>query len=316
MSANDPKKYRRNVSFEPVHSLSVRGHRQQASDSGVGSDQDSYSTSPDRSAQAYFDLHKAHLSLKDEYTKLKDELRDVNARFTALQNTVEVLEDDKEKLVREKRTLREENEKLKEDVRKARSSQPREREREPKMMTGAMPVQQPPSPKEKTRRGESKVRRSESKRRTSDDEKRHEEKREKRHDEQERQERKERKEREKEREKLHEEDKKRLKSRFDHKDSSSKDDGSVSSGSSGRKSYVEPYGPSAPRSTAERPRKSRADSSYSQIRPQVIATTTISDYEGSTAVYDDGYAGEDGHYHAYPLASPLPDTTRGRSRQW
>ncbi|KAK2735376.1 hypothetical protein CKAH01_01757 [Colletotrichum kahawae] len=311
MSANDSKKYRRerNVSFEPVHSVSVRGHRHQASDSGVGSDQDSYSTSPDRSAQAYFDLHKAHLSLKDECTKLKEELRDVNARFSALQNTVEVLEDDKEKLVREKRTLREENDKLKEDARKARSSQPRERERDLPKMTGAMPVQQPPSPKEKTRRGESKVRRSESKRRTSDDEKRHEEKREKRNEEKERKERK-------EREKLHEEDKKRLKSRFDHKDGSSKDDGSVSSGSSGRKSYVEPYGPSAPRSTAERPRKSRADSTYSQIRPQVIATTTIPDYEGSAAVYDDGYAGEDGHYPAYPPASPLPAESRGRSRQW
>ncbi|KAK2780330.1 hypothetical protein CKAH01_00274 [Colletotrichum kahawae] len=76
----------------------------------------------DRSAQAYFDLHKAHLSLKAEWARLRDEVRDVNARFTALTNTVEVLEDDKEKLIREKRLIKYDNDKLKEELRTLRKS--------------------------------------------------------------------------------------------------------------------------------------------------------------------------------------------------
>ncbi|KAH9239563.1 hypothetical protein K456DRAFT_951691 [Colletotrichum gloeosporioides 23] len=102
----DHTKYRRNVSFEPVHG----GAR-----SSQGSFPQDYSSS-DRSAQAYYDLHKAHLSLKDEYAKLREELRDINARYTAIVNTIKDLGDDKEKLVREKRTLWDENYKLRDEL--------------------------------------------------------------------------------------------------------------------------------------------------------------------------------------------------------
>ncbi|KAF6810571.1 hypothetical protein CSOJ01_06250 [Colletotrichum sojae] len=295
MSANR-KEHRssRNVTFEPTQS--VRGHRQQASDSGVGSDHDSYGTSPDRSAQAYYDLHKAHIKLKDELAKLQENYTTVKARVGALENTVEVLEDDKEKLLREKRTLKDENEKLREDLRKARGST-----REPKM-TGALPTQ-PPSPKEKSRRSESKVRRSGE-------------------------------ETTKEREKRHKEDKDRLKSRFDHKDKDDKSTSSnSSSGRSRRESYVEPYGPPAPRPAPEPARsgRSRRDSTYSQqARPQVHVSTTMPgpdvysagprtsshpDYESAVSHYEDSavYSNEDGHYHPYPL--PSDASSRGRS-QW
>ncbi|KAK1853853.1 protein phosphatase [Colletotrichum chrysophilum] len=70
-------------------------------------------------------------------------------------------------------------------------------------------------------------------------------------------------------------------------------------------------------SKSYRPRKSRSDSSYSQLRPKIIPITARSDYEGSIAAYDAGYAGEDGHYgysstiegdeqyHAYPLRGSI-----------
>ncbi|KAF9877604.1 hypothetical protein CkaCkLH20_04739 [Colletotrichum karsti] len=302
MSANR-KEYRSSnrVSFhEPVSNVSVRGHRRQASDSGVGSDHDSYDASPDRSKQALYDLQKTHSSLKDEHAKLQEAFRNLTARFKAIENTNEVLEDDKKKLAAEKRTLREENQKLRDDLHKARSNQTRDRDVK---MTGAIPAQ-PPSPKEKIQRSASKARRSESKApgsRSSED--------------REREERKERKER-KEREKRHEEDKLRLKGRFELKDST--DDGSVSSGSSTRKSYIEPYGPSAPRSTAaatttsmpERPRRKRADSSFTSSRPQVNLNVTTYD---DSAAYDNGtYLAEDGNYYPYPLQAVQAEPPRGR----
>ncbi|TDZ37959.1 hypothetical protein C8035_v001254 [Colletotrichum spinosum] len=287
----------RNVSFEPVHSVSVRGHRHQASDSGVGSDQDSYGTSPDRStaAQAYYDLQKAHRSLKEEVVRLQEDLRNALAHSKALENRVEVLTNDNNTLNLEKKTLKSENEALHAEVRKARNHQPREREAK---MSGANPAP-PASPKEKEKksstRGESRVRKSDDK------------------------DRKERK----DYEKRCKEDKERLKNRFDHKESSTKDDNSStsSSGRSKRESYVEPFGPPAPRSTvsSSNAERSRRGSTYSHSRPTVIATTTLAEpaYSGpprndyDKAVYDDYVEG--GDYHPYPLQTD-PYASRGRSR--
>lgn len=221
-------------------------------------------------------------AVQNEVQEAREELQDVNSiysRSKPLQNTFEVLEDDEEKLIRENRVLCEENDELKQDVRHYRP---------PKMLGHMAQMDQQPVPKVKSRRAESKVRRSESKRRGEDTDREESEIR-------------------KGRERRHEEDRERLRRRFDSK----RNDSGDSSRSRPRMSFVEPYGPSAPRSNAERPRRRRADSNYSQIWPKAIATATISDYESRTEFYDDGYRVEDGNYYPYPL-----DLSSQGHRRW
>ncbi|KAH0437083.1 hypothetical protein CcaCcLH18_03951 [Colletotrichum camelliae] len=231
-------------------------------------------------------LWTERLAIQKQLEEAQEELRDVKARLVALQNTVEVLQDDKEKLVREKRVLREENDQLKEDINNYRSNRS-------KATTEISSIAQPPVPKEKSRRDDIKVRRSESKRRGEDTDR-------------------DTLKRRKESERLHEEDKKRIYARFDHHDSKSYDSGIGSTSGSSRRSHIERDSSTAPRSSAESPRRMRADSSYSQIRPQVVATTKYRDHEGSTVFYDDTYAEAGGKYHAYPLASPVQWRERRR----
>ncbi|EFQ35198.1 hypothetical protein CGRA01v4_01280 [Colletotrichum graminicola] len=325
MSSANRKEQR--VTFQATPA--TKGHRRQASDSGVESD---FSSSP--TAQEYFDLERNHSKLREEYLATRDKLKEAetmlqqaNARLTAMQNTVEVLENDNKALLSEKRNLRAEVDALRED-RKSRTSPPRESTK----MSGALQTH-PPSPKESKepkepkepkeskhlRRSESKHHRSESKHRRSESKPRKTTE-------------------EKELEKRVKQDKERLRGRFDHKDDKSSSSSGSSSGRSKQSgSYIEPLGPAASRPVppAEQPgrsRHSRAESTsyHDSIRPAVYTTTTIPDTSAFSTLprspaypeyggdyYADSasqYVQGDGSYHAYPL-SPVLDAPRGRSRR-